>query len=84
MPYVNIKGDLNETEYKKLKELSKKEGSKIAVLRLLLNKNFETIDKESLEKEINGLKNDFSELKKHLESIDERLSVLINILSYEK
>jgi hypothetical protein len=84
MPYVNIKGNLNENEYKKLKELSKKEGSKIAVLRLLLNKNFETIDKESLEKEINGLKNDFSELKKHLESIDERLSVLINILSYEK
>jgi SMC interacting uncharacterized protein involved in chromosome segregation len=88
MQKINIKGNLNDLEFKKFKELSKEVGSQIGVLRLLLNKEFEEVAdgeaKNKLKEEIDNLKNDFSELKKHLESIDERLSVLINILSYTK
>jgi archaellum component FlaC len=85
MPKVNVKGSLNEVEYEKFEEIKKEVGSGINVLRLLLKRELGSgVNIEEVEENINNLKNEFEELRKHLESIDERLSVLINILSYGK
>jgi hypothetical protein len=88
MPKVNLKGNLEDSEFEKFKELRKKLGSQIEVLRFLLRENMYNVsltyeDKEKMRDEIENLKKEFEDLKIVLDGIDERLSVIINILSFK-
>jgi hypothetical protein len=82
MPKINLKGNLENDEFKKFEELRKRAGSQIGVLRFLLKERMYGATLTYEDK--NKLIAEIEKLKAEINSINDRLNTIISILTFGK